>query len=215
MALDIDRDTAHDLAQQELSKPIYPKESFGQSVNEWVEELVYKLLVRSSEVPGGWVTITILGTLLVVALVVAIRIAGRAMRTRRGGDFAVLGDSELTAAEHRVTAERYAAQADWSSAIRHRLRAIARQLEESNVLTPVPGRTANELARGAAQAVPDLTSELDRAATSFNDVTYGERPGTEAEYQAITALDEHIRTRPALAASAPAAAGSGSWTQIE
>ena len=47
------------------------------------------------------------------------------------------------------------------------------------MLNPVPGRTATELARDAGAAVPDLAGELTQAAIAFNDVTYGERPGTE------------------------------------
>ncbi|MGZ5226857.1 MAG: hypothetical protein ACXWCS_22085, partial [Burkholderiales bacterium] len=39
--------------------------------------------------------------------------------------------------------ESYAVQGEWAAAIRHRLRAVARQLEETGILNPAPGRTAN------------------------------------------------------------------------
>ena len=61
--------------------------------------------------------------------------------------------AQLTAAQHRATAESYAAEGNWAAAIRHRLRAVARQLEETGVLNPAPGRTANELARDAGTAL--------------------------------------------------------------
>ena len=154
-------------------------------------------MVEGSSVPGGWFTITVLLILLAVAIVVAVRIARRTMRTNRGGDYALFGAHELSAAEHRATAEQYAAEGNWAAAIRHRLRAVARQLEEDGVLDPVPGRTATELARDAGRAVPDLAAELIRAANAFNDVTYGERPGTEPAYRMIADLDDHLR-RPAL-----------------
>ena len=139
----------------------------------WLDELLYRIMMEGSSVPGGWFTITLLFVLLAVAVAVAIRVAMRTMRTNRGRD-ALFGAEEMSAAQHRATAEQYAAQGDWASAIRHRLRAVARHLEETAVLNPVPGRTATELARDAGAVIPGLAGELRSAAVAFNDVTYGE-----------------------------------------
>jgi hypothetical protein len=193
--IDIDRDAAHEVAQHELAKPIYPKASLIERLTDWIDELLTKLIVQGSSVPGGWFTISVLLILLAIAVVVAVRIARRTMRTNRGGEYALFGEHELSAAEHRATAEQHAAAGNWSAAIRHRLRAVARQLEESTVLDPVPGRTATELARDAGRAIPHLAGELARAAEAFNDVTYGERPGTESAYRMIADLDDHLRSR--------------------
>jgi hypothetical protein len=127
----------------------------------------------------------------------------------------LFGRHELSAAEHRATAEQFAAVGNWSSAIRHRLRAVARQLEESAVLDPVPGRTATELARDAGRALPTLATELLQAADTFNDVTYGERPGTEPAYRMIADLDDHLRFHTAATATSSAAptAGDG-WAEV-
>ena len=200
--LEIDRDTAHDAAQRELSKPIYPKASLTERITDWIDESIYRLVMKGSTVPGGWFTIAVLLTIAVVLVVVAIRIGRRTMRTDRGADYGLFGVAELSAAEHRATAQRYAEQANWAAAIRHRLRAVARQLEESAVLTPVPGRTANELARHAARSLPHLAAELRDAATTFNDVMYGKQPGTEIAYRDIADLDERLRTRHAHSSSA-------------
>jgi len=191
----IDRDAAHDAAQNELSKPIYPKASLIDRLEDWIAELIYKLTVEASSVPGGWFTLTVILLLVAVAAVVAIRIAMRTIRTNRGRDTALFGAAELTSAEHRATAEQAAAQGNWAAAIRHRLRAVARHLEETGVLNPVPGRTATELARDAGATIPGLSGELRRAAEAFNDVTYGERPGTESGYRLIADLDDHLRFR--------------------
>jgi hypothetical protein len=213
--IDIDRDAAHDAAQRELSKPIYPKPSLTERLMKWLEELLYRLADASASVPGGWLTITVLVILLVIAIVVAIRIARRTMRTNRGGELALFGEHELSAAEHRATAEQYAASGNWSAAIRHRLRAVARQLEESSVLDPVPGRTATELARDAGRAIPPLAGELRRAAEAFNEVTYGEQPGTEAEYRMVADLDDHLRSRTSTVAAGDAApATPGDWAEV-
>jgi Domain of unknown function (DUF4129) len=194
-AIDIDRDTAHDVAQRELDRPIYPKASLTQRLHEWIHELLYRILEQGSSVPGGWFTVGVLLTLLAVGVVVAIRIARRTIRTRHGGDYELFDAHQLTAAQHRATAEQFAAEGNWTAAIRHRLRAVARGLEESGTLNPAPGRTANELAADAAERIPQLASELSRSADAFNDVTYGERPGTPASYQIIVDLDNHLRFR--------------------
>jgi hypothetical protein len=213
--IDIDRDAAHEAAQHELAKPIYPKASLIERLTDWIDELLTKLIVQGSSVPGGWFTISVLLILLAIAVVVAVRIARRTMRTNRGGEYALFGEHELSAAEHRATAEQYAAAGNWSAAIRHRLRAVARQLEESTVLDPVPGRTATELARDAGRAIPHLASELARAAEAFNDVTYGERPGTESAYRMIADLDDHLRSRasaPDAGAAVPTVADG--WAEV-
>jgi hypothetical protein len=213
--IDIDRDAAHEAAQRELAKPIYPKASLTERIIGWIDELLYKLMVEASSVPGGWFTISVLLILLAIAVVVAVRVARRTMRTNRGGDHALFEGHALSAAEHRATAEQFAAAGDWAAAIRHRLRAVARQLEESAVLDPVPGRTATELAGDAGKALPNLAAQLLRAADIFNDVTYGERPGTEPSYRTIADLDDHLRFHTPASATSPAAATAiAGWAEV-
>jgi len=213
--VDIDRDAAHEAAQSELAKPIYPRPSLTERLMEWLNDLMYRLASEGASVPGGWFTLTVLLILLAAAIVVAIRVARRTMRTNRGTGYRLFGEQELSAAEHRATAEKYAAAGDWAAAIRHRLRAVARRLEETAVLDAIPGRTATELARDAGKAFPNLSGELAQAATAFNDVTYGDRPGTEAAYRLVADLDDHLRLRTSTVgdhAAAPAAASG--WADV-
>lgn len=213
-ALDIGRDAAHDAAQRELGKPIYPRPSLTERLSEWFDELLYRIAAEGSTVPGGWFTISVLILMLLVALFVALRVARRALRTNRGVQPLFAGQ-ELSAVEHRATAEQFAAAGDWASAIRHRLRAVARHLEQAGVLAPVPGRTATELARDAGAALPGFAAELGSAATAFNDVTYGERPGTESAYRLIAALDDHLRSRTHATSSAGGdSAPAGGWAGV-
>ncbi|OBJ05467.1 DUF4129 domain-containing protein [Mycobacterium sp. 1465703.0] len=214
-SIDIDREAAHRAAQDELNKPIYSKGSAREHLVDWLNDAIYRLLQKTSSIPGGWFTATVLFVLLAIAVIVAIQIARRTMRSRRGGDYSLFEAAQLTAAQHRATAENYAAEGDWAAAIRHRLRAVARQLEETGVLTAAPGRTANELARDAGAALPHLANELVQAATAFNDVTYGEQPGTQPAFQMIADLDDHLRTRwqgGPLEPGQPAA--HDSWAQV-
>ncbi len=214
-AIDIDREAAREAAERELAKPIYPKASLTDRIGEWIDEFLNRLVAKGSTVPGGWLTISVLVILVLVALIVGVRIARNTMRTSRSGDYGLFGAHELTAAEHRATAERAAAQADWAAAIRHRLRAVARQLEEAGTLNPVPGRTATELAHDAGGLLPGFAGDFARAATTFNDVTYGERPGTEPGYRMIADLDERLRSHASAGAGAVRAAEpADTWTPI-
>jgi hypothetical protein len=214
-SLDIDRDAAHQAAQDELDKPIYSKASAGEQLNDWINDLLYRLLQKTASIPGGWFTAMVLLIVLVIALLIAIRIVRRTMRNKRDGDYQLFDNGQLTAAQHRATAETFAAEGNWGVAIRHRLRAVARQLEETGVLNPAPGRTANELARDAGAAMPHLTGELTQAATAFNDVTYGEQPGTRDAYQMIAELDDRLRSRSPAAPHVPGQpAAVDSWAQV-
>ncbi|CPR11013.1 integral membrane protein [Mycobacterium bohemicum DSM 44277] len=214
-SIDIDRDAAHQAAQNELNKPIYGKASAGEQLTDWVNDIIYRLLQKAAAVPGGWLTSMVLFVLLAAAVAAAVIVARRTMRTRRGGDHQLFGTALLTAERHRATAESYAAEGDWAAAIRHRLRAVARQLEETGVLEPAPGRTANELARDAGAALPHLSDELNQAATAFNDVTYGERPGTPEAYRMVADLDDHLRYRSHGAPGTPGpTAAREAWAQV-
>ncbi len=213
--IDIERDAARDAAQSELAKPIYPKASLTDRLIDWVEEALYRLAGEGASVPGGWFTITVLLCLLVAAIIVTVRIARRTMRTNRGGGYALFGEHELSAAAHRATAEQYAAAGNWAAAIRHRLRAVARHLEETAVVDPIPGRTATELARDAGRVLPALAAELSAASRAFNDVTYGGQPGTEAAYRMIADLDDHLRFRaPAAVGASAATSTTDEWAEV-
>lgn len=189
--IDVDRETAHDAAVRELARPIYPKASLGDRISAWLSDLLHRFLDSGAGLPGGWLTIVVLGLLVAAALAVAVRIARNTLGGRRSGG--LHAGRILSAADHRGRAEDFAAQGDWVNAIRQRVQAIGRELEENGVLNPVAGRTAAEMARDAGAAIPHCGAELSAAATVFNDVTYGEREGTEQEYRSISALDDRVR----------------------
>ena len=54
-----------------------------------------------------------------------------------------------------------------------------------------------------------------QAASAFNDVTYGERPGTEPAYRMIADLDHRLRSRGATTAGQSAMpAATDTWTAV-
>lgn len=191
--IDIDSEAAREAAQRELAKPIYPRASLNDRIAEWLNDLLYRLMHSGTALPGGWLTIVALGLLILAAAIVAVRIARRTMGRR--GDGPLNASRTLSAADHRERAEHAAAQQDWATAVRQRLRAIGRQLEQDGVLSPVPGRTAGELAHDAGAVMPEYAGDLAAAAAAFDDVTYGERPGTEPQYRLIADLDDRVRRR--------------------
>lgn len=209
--VDLDADTARELARQELADPRYPRATFTDRVSEYINDLLSRIVSKAATVPGGWLTILVLAIVLIAAVIAAVHLTRRTMRTR-DEDRLLFDGAELGAVQHRAAAEDCAARGEWEAAIRHRLRALARSLEESGVLAPTPGRTATELAHDAAAAYPGLSGELYSAAMLFNDVSYGEQPGDPDGYRLIARLDDQLRTAPAGAAagSAPAEA----WTRI-
>lgn len=191
--IDIDRETARAAAAEELANPIYPKASLSDRISWWLNDLLNRIVDSGSALPGGWLTVVVLALLVLAALIAAARIARRALGGRVGER--LYDGRVLAAAEHRNRAEQSAARGEWAAAIRQRVRAIGRQLEEGGVLNPVAGRTATELASEAGRALPEFGDELSFAATVFNDVTYGELPGTETEYRQISDLDDRLRSR--------------------
>lgn len=189
--VDIDREAAREAAERELAKPMYPRPSPKQQFIDYLETLVQRLILKGAELPGGWFTISVLLILLAAAVVAAVAVGRRMLRDGRG-DPRLFGPSPRSAAEYRATAQHCAAAGDWGEAIRHRLRAAARELEEAGVLHAAPGRTATELARDAGAALPHLAGALLRAAETFNDVSYGELPATPDGYRIVADIDEQV-----------------------
>ncbi len=109
-----------------------------------------------------------------------------------------------TAAEHRAAADAHAAAGEWAEAVRERLRAVVRSLEERAVLDERPGRTADEAAAEAGVALPAVAAELRRAARLFDDIWYGGRPAGPESDAALRGVDEQVRAaRPGQTAGIP------------
>jgi hypothetical protein len=202
----VTRQEGQRLARTELSKAIYHP---GVPVTERIERAIERFLNGTGvTVPVGWWAIVALAALLIIAIAAVLLRIGPVRRSRSRGMDPLLSPGQLSAHDHRQKAEQMAAAGDHAAAIIESMRAIAVELEERGVLPPRVGRTANEFAAEAAQPLPGHAAGLREAARLFDDVRYGERAGTAADYQQVRELDVAIRAAKPLASAVPTPAAS-------
>jgi hypothetical protein len=200
--VDLGREEAARLAQLELAKPVYAGEDepWVQRAIRWLIEQVGELLDRAgSTSPLGW--FGLLGVVLLLVLVIVV-VRRRTGSLDRGSmpDLLLLGGPR-SAAEHRAEAERFAASGAYAEAVRSRLRAVVRDLEDRDLVDARPGRTADEVARDAGARLPSAAADLRLGARIFDDIWYGGRPADATSYARLVAVDS------AVAAARPAPGG--------
>ncbi|MET8861591.1 DUF4129 domain-containing protein [Nonomuraea sp. NPDC004580] len=205
----IDREEAARRAAEELLHPDYAREPLLDLIYRRVTQFLGDIIDVAT---GGGTTGGIIAAIVITAIILgAITLIGwrlrRSSRRNAAPDGALFGAQAMTALQHRQAAERLAAEGRWTEALQERLRAIARDLEERALVDGLPGRTADELAAEAAQALPAFAGELAAAARSFDDVTYGGVAGTREAYETMASLDDRLRrARPvplAMATTGP------------
>lgn len=189
----VGRDEAARAARSELLKPEYLAErpSWVQRLLEWVFERVGEAMNAAGS--GRTAVVTAIVVVLVAVVVIALVWRSGAMLPHRTGSTALFdGDTGTTAAQHRAQAQHYASNGQWDLAVRERLRAMARHIEQAGVLEPRPGRTAEEIATQAGRLFPAIGDDLRAAVRRFEDVWYGQRHATQQDYQRMCAHDERI-----------------------
>jgi MYXO-CTERM domain-containing protein len=199
------RDEAQRLARIELAKPIYTGdgEPWTQRLLRWLLEKVTSVIdAVGGSSPLGW--FGLLGLALLVAIVVVV-VRRRTGRLSRGAATrSLFGGAERSAVDLRAEADRYAASGAWAEAVRARLRAVVRDLEDRGLVDARPGRTADEIARDAGRELPSAAGELRAGARLFDDIWYGGRPAGPAAYARLVAVDEAVAAaRPHRAGSSP------------
>lgn len=107
-----------------------------------------------------------------------------------------------------LTADELAAAGRYAEAVRERLRAMVRELVDTNVIPLAPGWTVTELARAAILARPPLGPALTGAVDVFSEIWYGLRPATAGDDAAMrtyaSSISSHLRAdaEPSLTAGA-------------
>jgi hypothetical protein len=193
--VEVGRDDARSAARRELARPEYQADqpTLAERVARWVIDFFSDLLDRASAAaPGGYLGLLVLLALLVVA-VVAFRLRTGPLGAARRGPEGLFAGAVRSSDDHRRGAEQHAEAGRWDEALRERLRALIRGLEERGLLDSRPGRTADEAAREAGGALPEHAEDLLRAARTFDDVWYGGRPADRDGYERLRTLDESVR----------------------
>ncbi|HEU0129967.1 MAG TPA: DUF4129 domain-containing protein [Mycobacteriales bacterium] len=192
----ITRGGARDEARRELRKAIYHVGDEGpvQRVIRWLFRWVSSTFDKLSRVAPGGVPSLLIIVVLIVLLVVAIRIGLGPARLRNALTDRRRDARSRSAQDYRDEAEALAARGEHKEAVRARFRAIIRELEERAVLDPRAGRTAGEIAREGSAAVPAVAGDLRAAAGTFDRVWYGRHRADRADYDAVAAADDAIRT---------------------
>jgi hypothetical protein len=192
----IDRGTARRAAQHELQKRIYHQhdEPLAVRVLRWVWDKFDQVLSRASDAsPGGPTGLVLLAIALFILLVV-LRWRLGPMRRAARTHAALFEDAILDADGHRRRADEFAAAGEYAEAVRERLRAIVRELEQRALLEPRSGRTADEAATEAGGVLPALATALRDGAHTFDEIWYGDRPADAAADERLRELDRAVRT---------------------
>ncbi|CAO5242906.1 DUF4129 domain-containing protein [Frankia sp. AgKG'84/4] len=224
----VTREGAREEARRELSRSIYHDDHSGwwNRLLGWIGDRIVDLISRlvphgagGGDGPGfGVLSIVVVVAVVLVALRWWLGPVRRTARARPPAEDDL--SSPLSAAQLRAEADNHAALGDYLLAVRSRLRAIVRTLEDRGLLDPRPGRTAGELVADVAGAVAvprpanadrgrpkqedvapansdHALSALAAAVQIFSDTWYGGRPGSAADYQVLVDADTALsRLRP-------------------
>lgn len=206
-----DGDEARRWAEEELAKQQYQAarptwfDRFIADIVDWF----FGLFTADGSGAVAPFAVTLIVIVLVAALIVALLVWGRPRASRavpRRTD--LLGErDDRTAAQLRAEAEKRAREQDWDSAVVLRFRALARSLLERDLIDPAPGATAQGIAREAAAPFPGFADRLHRAATAFDTVRYLRVSATEADYRALAAAEDDLRSASPQHAAHPHSAG--------
>ncbi|HEX4019379.1 MAG TPA: DUF4129 domain-containing protein [Frankiaceae bacterium] len=209
MTASITRDGAAHQAHSELTKHVY--QQARPSITQQIESAVWRWLVRAYHriidvTPGGAVGLLVIIAVLALVAVVFTR-SGVSGRRRGGGATGLDLPADVSSDELRAAADGFAVRGEWAEAVRARLRAVVRSLEERGVLDPRPGRTAAEVAAEAGSARPEWRDQLWKGALTFGEIWYGRRPATSADDAVLREVDAVLRrsrSQPAGVAVGPA-----------
>ncbi|WP_433788104.1 DUF4129 domain-containing protein [Actinomycetospora sp. CA-101289] len=192
--IDLGADPARELAREELARQEYRDAQPDPvlAAVQWLARRIADLLRAAAGVsPGGGWGLLVLLVLVVVVVIVVRRRFGPTLRSAAVAG-TVLGATELPAAEHRRLADGHAAAGRYDDAVRERMRAIVRALEERTVLEPRRGRTATDAAREGGRALPGAAADLREAAHLFDETVYGGRSAGTAGDARLREVDAAV-----------------------
>lgn len=194
------RQGAQDAARHELAKPPYQQARPPLWVRplRWLIGRLVSFWNSAADATGGSAALLVVLVFCVLVAGLVIWRVGPMRRNARRGDLTFDLEGERSATDHRAAAEAFAASQQWAEAVRERLRAISRDLEERVLVDRRPGRTAYELAREGGTALPGSAALLREAADRFVAIWYGSARASAEDYRRLTEIDTAVgRDRPA------------------
>lgn len=196
------REGAQHAAERELSKPGYQQAQPPWWVRpvQWLLHEIGRLWDSLASATGGSAALAVILIGVAALVVVAVWRLGPGARRKRTHSVSFDGETELAAAAHRSAAESFAANGQWAEAVRERLRAIARDLEERALVDRRPGRTSFELAAEGGRALPACAAMLREAADLFGAIWYGSAVATAEDYRRLVEIDRGVQQARPLAA---------------
>jgi hypothetical protein len=197
------RQGAQDAARHELAKPPYQQAQppIWERPLHWVLRKVASLWDHAAQATGGNAALLVLVLFFLVVVGLVLWRVGPMRRNAARGDLTFDLEGDKSAADHRAAADAFAVTGQWAEAVRERLRAISRDLEERVLVDSRPGRTAYELAAEGGLALPGSAALLREAAESFVAIWYGSGRATAEGYRRLVEIDTAVgRDRPARAA---------------
>jgi hypothetical protein len=194
------RDGAADAAHHELSKHVYQQarpallQRVISAVWRWLVDAWHRIV---SATPGGALGLLVIIVALAGIAIVLARRHGVSSRVQHAGPTGLELPADRTADQLRSEADALAGRGEWAEAVRARLRAVVRALEERGDIDPRPGRTAAEVAAEAGSVRPELRDPLWTGALTFGEIWYGRRPATADDDRVMRHLDAAVRRRAA------------------
>ena len=196
--VDLGADPARELARRELARAEYRAGEPGllDRVGRWLLDRADDALGAVAGVsPGGVGGLLVVLLVIVLAVVLARRHFGRVAR-RAAAAGPLFDRAPRTADSHRAAADAAEAAGRFDEAVRERMRALVRGLEERDLVEVRPGRTAGEATRAAAVAVPSAASAVTEAARRFDETVYGGRSADADAATAVRRADDAVRRAP-------------------
>lgn len=185
----------------ELGKAVYQAarpswfDLASQAFFAWIRDLLANA-GRGSGAAALVVVVLIVTALLVAAFLVFGR--PRLDSRSRPADSMFGEEDTRTSQQLRASAERAAADGDFTTALEELFRALARGVGERTLVDVYPGMTARGFARAASTVFREHADALAAAAADFDAVRYLGRAGTAEQYRRLTELERSVRAgRPA------------------
>lgn len=195
-----DAETARAWAEAELAKSAYHRgDTLADRVGAWISDFISRLFEKTGGAAFPPIGYLLGAVILLAVLFLAARVVAPAVRQRGRSDGAdLLDDDTRTAAQIKDAARKARSQGDLTLAALEFYRATVRGCEERVVIDERAGRTAREAARDIARSVGSHRAELLTAASTFDELCYGHRDGTQHDVEAMESLERTMSTAKAL-----------------